>query len=83
MTGGIPSYGFRFYGKLVAGVFALMVMAAIALAAALLFEEGPPLWFSLIWFAVLMFNGYFMLWKAAFHLELAGEVLRWPARWRP
>lgn len=65
--------------------FVVVIMAAMAAAGVFLVaqtvagRQGPPLFFLVVWFAVLGWNVYMWLFRVAYRVELSDSVLTWRA----
>ncbi|MQA34294.1 hypothetical protein [Modestobacter roseus] len=58
-------------------LFAVFAVAAVALVAATLRGDGPPLLFLLLWLGALGWNAYWFLLRVCVELRVDGPQLEW------
>jgi hypothetical protein len=58
-------------------MFAVFVVAAVFMVAAIAAGSGPPVWFAAFWLAALVWNGYWFLFRVAYQLDLTEHEICW------
>ena len=59
-------------------IYACLVAGGVFLVITLVTgADGPPLPFAVLWIGILIWNGYWLLWRVSNRLEVEGELLRW------
>lgn len=70
---------YTLYGRQILATFTLTV---VILATAFSGTGGPPIAFIALWIAIAIWNGYWFLFRIAYHLEVNDQTLRWRAPFR-
>jgi hypothetical protein len=60
------------------GMFVLFaVVGVVVVVAGVVASSGPPLFFALVWVLVVIWNGYWFLFRIAYRLDLTESSLAW------
>lgn len=57
--------------------FGVFVLAAVYLVVQVSRGNGPPIWFAALWIAVLVWNGYWLMWRTCVEVRVDQGTLSW------